>query len=63
MPNIDEKGSKIAAKVEKKSIVSLSIRRRRMAGSESTACAKCGYKIRSKNHASGGHHNGNTGKS
>lgn len=64
MPNVDEQGNKIAAKVEKKSIVSKRIRERRAARNKQAErpnkniCDGCGYKIRSKNHVKGKHHNG-----
>ena len=62
MPNTDEQGNKIAAKVEKKSIMSQRIRDRRIAKAEQFAfdnkaeepnpkhCKKCGFRKRSQNH-------------
>jgi len=62
MPNVDERGNKITAKKEKKSIVSGRIRERRIAkvklfARDNTAekpnpkfCAKCGFRKRGRNH-------------
>ena len=61
MANTDEHGNKVAQKKEKKSIVSRQIRERRIMSSSIRSqkiCGVCGYKIRSKNHEQGGHHNG-----
>ena len=60
MANTDEHGNKIAAKKEKKSIVSRQIRERRIMSSSTRSpkiCGGCGFRIRSERHSEGGHHN------
>jgi len=63
MPNVDEQGNKIAAKKEKKSILSQRIREKRIQkfkndpeNSNKNYCDVCGFRIRSENHLNGKHH-------
>ncbi len=70
MSNIDEHGNKIAAKKEKKTIVSQRIRDRRIAKAEQFAfdsrsekpnpkvCGICGHRFREEGHSKGASHNG-----
>ena len=61
MPNIDDKGNKIAAKKEKKTVISKQIRLCRLSQGQDLnpkICVMCGFRIRSKNHTEGKHHRG-----
>lgn len=64
MPNVDDKGNKLAQKREKKSVVAKNFRIKaaQKAGEDTTkgiksnVCDECGYRIRTVAHLRGKHH-------
>jgi len=59
MANVDEHGNKIAAKKEKKSVLSQRKRERRIMQGQNinpAFCNECGFRIRGKNHLNEKHH-------
>jgi len=59
MANTDEQGNKIAAKKEKKSILSQQKREKRIMQGQNinpAFCNECGFRVRGENHLEGKHH-------